>query len=356
MGEQDKIIDTTRSAKEWRWAVWLLCGSIAMFVLLNAVSAWFQIRDESGCKHMRFDHAFRIGVGDRVCIALGAVPQPVSASSPGTAVVAQATSDPAKSGVWTLKMDGTIVATSREFTDADPSQAFVNFKLNKDDDAASEDAIAQRRIWGGQAPNLVTGLIERRVTIESDGRAVALPNAKLRVFFPSLIVIGGLLLVMFVAGTVFACRSSGVIRDPANGTYSLARTQMMFWFVLVTFCFVFIYMSTGQMRGVLTPSTLALVGIYSVTSLFAASPVPAGGAAQPVPGSFFGQLISGGTSGDLKDVTGERLITIIWSIILGAILLNAVVSKFAFPEFDASSLTLAGLSSGSFAGFKKLGK
>ena len=75
-----------------------------------------------------------------------------------------------------------------------------------------------------------------------------------------------------------------------------------------------------------------------------------------MPGSFFGQLLSSSANNDRNAFTGERLITVVWSIILGSILLGAVVSRFAFPEFDTSSLTLAGISSGSFAGFKKLGR
>lgn len=236
-----------RSANEWRWAVWLITASVTMFLLLNVISAIFQVNDEARCKKVPFSHELRIGVGDRMCVLLAPLPQ--------------AAAQPAADTVWKLQIDGTIVATSRAFRDGATNQTYLNFKLPKDDDAESETAIAQRRIWSGQAPDMITGLIDKQVTISGAGREIVLPNAQLRVFFPSMIVIGLLTLFLFVAGTVFACRSSGVIRDPANGTYSLARTQMMFWFVLVTVCFVLIYMSTGQMRGVLTPSTLALVGI-----------------------------------------------------------------------------------------------
>ncbi|MHA2315855.1 MAG: coiled-coil domain-containing protein [Candidatus Hermodarchaeia archaeon] len=56
---------------------------------------------------------------------------------------------------------------------------------------------------------------------------------------------------------------------PKRKQYSLARTQMAFWFFIVTISYVFIWMVTSDLSN-LTPSVLALIGISAATGLSSA--------------------------------------------------------------------------------------
>ncbi len=75
---------------------------------------------------------------------------------------------------------------------------------------------------------------------------------------------------------------SDIIRDPGpqpkgnnkegkpnRKPYSLARTQMAFWFFIVIIAYVFIWMVTSDLSN-LTPSVLGLIGISAATGLSAA--------------------------------------------------------------------------------------
>lgn len=58
-------------------------------------------------------------------------------------------------------------------------------------------------------------------------------------------------------------------KKPNRKPYSLARTQMAFWFFIVTISYVFIWMVTSDLSN-LTPSVLALIGISAATGLSSA--------------------------------------------------------------------------------------
>jgi hypothetical protein len=94
---------------------------------------------------------------------------------------------------------------------------------------------------------------------------------------------------IFVIGFLFAiglfwwlAYASDIIRDtgaqpggnnkhgkPNRKPFSLARTQMAFWFFIVVISYVFIWMVTTDLSS-LTPSVLALIGISAATGLGAA--------------------------------------------------------------------------------------
>ncbi len=69
-------------------------------------------------------------------------------------------------------------------------------------------------------------------------------------------------------------RNSGIIRDSYPGlpgrlrTYSLARTQMAFWFFIVVASYVFLWVTTTEQQS-LGNSTLVLIGISAATGLSA---------------------------------------------------------------------------------------
>lgn len=150
-----------------------------------------------------------------------------------------------------------------------------------------------------------------------------------------------LILFAIVLG-VLATRTD-MLRE--SGRYSLARSQMAFWFFIVVVSFAFIWIVTGD-RDTLPPSVLALLGISSATALVA-SVIPERTTAQS----------SSGWRDLIVDNEGrvalERVQVVIWTVILGGIFLTSVLWDLTMPELDAGLLALMGISSGTYLGFRR---
>jgi FtsH-binding integral membrane protein len=221
---------------------------------------------------------------------------------------------------------------------------------------------------------------------------------------------------------ILLARNSDVIRDTgiapsgsqANGLgkrkpYSLARTQMAFWFFVVVMGFVFIWMATDNL-ATLTPAVLGLIGISAATGLSSAV-VDSGKRSdqqnqrraledQKKGFEVDGERLKGeitnltGTSldektaalaakkkeieqtdqkiGDLPDpdapreskgfykdllsddagVSFHRFQIFAWTIVLIIIFVASVFNNLAMPAFDGTLLALMGISGGTYIGFK----
>jgi hypothetical protein len=236
---------------------------------------------------------------------------------------------------------------------------------------------ADKEIWaqllggpslGGEGRSIRLGVGESgKQEFLSDDAARAALKAQLIVIDPARLwlgVIGALLLLVLV----FVGRGkSSFLRDnypkklpdaaagedPPRRPYSLARVQMAFWLFLVLVGFVFVWIVTGDYRGILTSQALVLMGISTATGL-AAVTIDSGrpqaelddwGASK----GFFADILSTTSSGSLPL---PRLQILVWTVILGAIFIYEVYTKLRLPEFDSTLLTLMGVSSGVSAGFK----
>jgi hypothetical protein len=81
------------------------------------------------------------------------------------------------------------------------------------------------------------------------------------------------LLLAVIVGILFYAKNTDLLREgPALGgklqPYSLARTQMAWWFVLMVTGYMFLWLITGD-RDSIPPSLLALLGISAATALAA---------------------------------------------------------------------------------------
>jgi hypothetical protein len=188
--------------------------------------------------------------------------------------------------------------------------------------------------------------------------------------------------------------------------YSLARTQMAFWFILVVGAFLFIWLVTGA-SDTITSTTLALIGIGAGTALGAAvidisKTKDEGNKAEalrqeekdlqeqiialnskittPPTGADVPQLeqelaaktarlgevqreISSKTKyteGFLSDIMTDpeggisfhRFQMFVWTLILGMLFLYSVWHRLSMPEFGGTLLALLGISAGTYLGFK----
>jgi len=217
------------------------------------------------------------------------------------------------------------------------------------------------------------------------------------------------IMMVFLAKKTKMLRDAGQPNDPSQAwnRYSLSRTQMAFWFVLIVSSFGFIWLITGNVNT-LTASVVALAGISAATALgavtvdagkeaaaseelansrqaqqaiqdysAAAPPAVAGAAADPaamqqtiernvklktlagkmaslhkqatVPAceNFWKDILS-----DANGVSLYRLQIAVWTIVLGIIFVHDVWNRLAMPEFSSTLLSLMGVSSGTYIGFK----
>ncbi|MCR4289893.1 MAG: hypothetical protein NUV86_06505, partial [Candidatus Scalindua sp.] len=178
---------------------------------------------------------------------------------------------------------------------------------------------------------------------------------------------------------------------PYRKTFSLGRTQMAFWFLLVIGSYVFIWMVTG-VSNILTPSVLTLIGISTATAMSTTvidgnkRKVAAGelasctikkaaleidpniGAAEKkvqleqfdnkiqdlektvklLPSErFFVDILS-----DANGISFPRFQIAGWTLVLGVIFIASVHRVLSMPDFDQQLLALMGISSGTYIGFK----
>jgi hypothetical protein len=219
----------------------------------------------------------------------------------------------------------------------------------------------------------------------------------------------GLVTLFYVAIKKDVLRNPGKLQETNKGlkarkSYSLAKTQMLFWFAVVFFSFVVIWLVTWD-RGISIPGTvLGLMGISAGTSAggiylgnkqreakqksAASSPLSAGSTTDqntqdgpPVaadvgqniqaqitsPAGQSLQLAAVGAAetmaspslGFWKDLISEngepslqRLQIVFWTLLLGVIFLRAVWDTLAMPEYDATLLGLMTISSGTYLSSK----
>ena len=201
------------------------------------------------------------------------------------------------------------------------------------------------------------------------------------------------------------------VREDGLPPLSLGRCQMAFWFFLVICAFYFLWLITG--RGdtdTINSTILILIGISAGTALgsaivskneattAAASKGPPSRPAMVYPEAIRGakaalaqakldknsaeiQAKAGEMArlkGELKrwralnrgqllldllsegdaSVNAGRVITfhrfqiVVWTLILGVVFVSEVLTKLAMPVFDTTLLTLIGISSGTYLGFK----
>ena len=251
-------------------------------------------------------------------------------------------------------------------------------------------------------------------TVQQDGvRVIGQTEVNLRVIDWKWFWWFILLSLAFIVLSWLLCYKSDMIRVPGvqpagvdkkgkpnRNVYSLARTQMAFWFFVVILSYVFIWMVTGYLSN-LPASVLALIGISAATGLGSAvvdsskqtdqenllrtfegkadqlrSEIAAlnavvdkqgelaakqkeiaqtdqeilklAAALQPKPSNgFLNDILS-----DDGGVSFHRLQIFAWTIVLILIFIVSVYDVLAMPDFDTTLLALMGISGGTYIGFK----
>jgi hypothetical protein len=248
-------------------------------------------------------------------------------------------------------------AVDIEGTLADPGAwTRLEFRLEPAANAGTDDGRAWRKLLAGNS-----GFGSRAVALGLGDPGAAAPRtgtlvegARLAVFRPAVVLVAGIGLLAIVVGLAMQFWKTGMLRDgtPAGDVlppFSLARVQAAWWMVLTIGGFIFVFLATRQYAGVVTGSTLGLIGISGATFLAArgidqtAAPAPAPRASR----GFFRDLMTDG-----ETVALQRIQMVAWTVILGLIFAGLTLRDLSFPEFDSNLLILSGLVSATYAGFK----
>lgn len=216
-------------------------------------------------------------------------------------------------------------------------------------------------------------------------------------------------LALLVVTYWYLVRYTKMLRDAGTNYYSLGKSQMAFWGLLVVLSFSGVWFLTGTMERI-PPQALILLGISGATGLSAVvigtskkaevqtniteaqtkltqlqhekreleeqkQNDPAGfsqasklrlAAIEPDIASkskevadMSKQIRAGESKGFWRDICDDgngasfhRLQVVIWTMVLGAIFVQTVAQVMSMPEFPQTLLTLMGISNVTYLGFK----
>jgi hypothetical protein len=175
-----------------------------------------------------------------------------------------------------------------------------------------------------------------------------------------------LLEILLVVVTFVLAAKTEIVRDTdtpwtdfRERPFSLAKSQLAFWTVVVLGCFLYVFFSTGHFSGLMNNTVLWLLGISSGTAALSAA---AGGPAVPAttPAStpapaqpqkhqrFFTDILS-----DQLGMNIHRLQMLIWTVVFGGIFVYVTIKSGVFPTFDDQAFVLMGISSATYVWFKR---
>jgi hypothetical protein len=208
------------------------------------------------------------------------------------------------------------------------------------------------------------------------------------------VVIGAI--VILLGAFIFLILGTRMLRDEQTGLYSLGKSQMAFWGLLVALTFIGVWILTGTMERI-PAQALMLLGISAGTGLSAIligrddqakraaarlkrselgveaqtlrvkQTTGALDAAETVrlasvqteidaideglqagqPQNFFKDIINDGRGSSF-----HRLQVVIWTVVLGLVFGRTVMQTISMPEFPETLLILMGISNGTYLGFK----
>ncbi|MEQ1861348.1 MAG: hypothetical protein ABMA13_15605 [Chthoniobacteraceae bacterium] len=156
-----------------------------------------------------------------------------------------------------------------------------------------------------------------------------------------------------------------VLRDPRHpklpaskkAPWSLSRVTLAWWLMLCTASFLYVWTMTDNVNN-LSATAVILLGINGATLLTATlapkQKVVRDGDA-PAPAESEPEE-SRGLLSDIISERGEpevaRLQMIVWNGVLGVVFAWQTVATWTMPDFDATLMTLLGISSTAYVGFK----
>lgn len=137
------------------------------------------------------------------------------------------------------------------------------------------------------------------------------------------------------------------LKEADEAPWSLARVVFAWWITICVSSFAYLWSMMGEHKGILSSTVPLLLGIQGTTMLISAG-FARTQAACPTKG-FFSDLIS-----EAGEAEVSRLQMLVWNLVLGVVFLWASMFEWKMPVFDATLMTLLGISSTAYVGFKFL--
>ena len=153
--------------------------------------------------------------------------------------------------------------------------------------------------------------------------------------------------LLFVAALRTDMLRDGPSVEGVRRPYSLARSQMAWWFFLTVASYGLIWLITGD-RDTIPPSLLGLMGISAATALVAAAISDRKEQAIRASTNWWRDVATNEDGSYALD----RVQIIVWTAVLSIIFLTSVIWELTMPEFSPTLLALMGISSGTYVGFK----
>lgn len=180
--------------------------------------------------------------------------------------------------------------------------------------------------------------------------------------------IGRIIIVLMVLVFFFLVRKNYFIKSVGSTKYSLSRSQLAWWTMIVICCYIALWSDSGVLVE-LSADTLILIGISAGTAA-AAQSIDLSNKAKTAPTetepdpttetpetpkkpevyekqSFFFQILS-----DKNGISIQRFQGVLFTFFIGIFFVFEVVSKFQMPDLDPGILGLMGISSATYAGLK----
>ena len=177
---------------------------------------------------------------------------------------------------------------------------------------------------------------------------------------------GRMLLFLLIAaglavGFLIVASTTGALRDkepppvgevvaPEQRAYSLSRTQIAIWTMLVVYSYIFIWIITGEYNTEIPGSILAILGISAGTFATAAAvdrdKEKSGAKVAKSEGPLRDMLSDQGGAGLHRVQFG------LWSVVLMIVFIVTTYETLAMPDFNVGMLGLMGISSAAYATMK----
>ena len=289
----------------------------------------------------------------------------------------------------------------------DPTQMLLSFRLQRDSEQNNDDEEHNRESWSTflrdnqsccqSALHLKEMEVAIAIAIGNRPAAALGPgqNIQFRVEDRSVVAwTFWVLLIVFVLGYGLCIRSPTLLRDTPGGSYSLAKSQMAFWGLLVALCFSGVWFVIGTME-LIPNEVLILLGISAATGWLApfAGSTSVTNAMTDLNTQQQHVLTATATAnaqlqdtaehaaklqsisdtmlrtaarahlqrieGFLRDISSDgngvgvhRVQAVAWTLILGVVFVCEVTTVISMPVFSTNLLLLLGISNGTYLTMK----
>ncbi len=262
-----------------------------------------------------------------------------------------------------LEVDG--LDTGLRALGCDPSANALVFRLqHRDPPPSGVDAVSYQAAWEDIVGTSIAAWhghqVKVRIVDKNPDARVSLPATREALLSVAVIeeasvrpwmALGMVAIVWSL--TLFLGARTSLIRDPLNDgaglasrTFSLAKTQLAWWFAIIFASFVFLWLITGDIPA-LSSQALALLGLSGVTTLAASAVKRPEILPMAKPDVFLDELIS-----DANGPTIQRFQMLVMTVSLGLMFLINVFTRLSMPVFDGSLITLMGISAGTYVAAK----